>query len=61
MLPLFLKEIMRQHSPDALINLGDLIRSEERNIDLQKYCRLIKNFDELETSVIPSLYVRPSA
>lgn len=52
MLPSFLKEIMEQHSPDALINLGDLIRSEERNIDLQKYSRLINNFEELDVPVI---------
>ena len=48
----FLKELTQQHSPNALINLGDLIRSEERNIDLQKYCSLIKNFEELEVPVI---------
>lgn len=52
MLPIFLKEIMEQHSPDALINLGDLIRSEERNIDLQKYSRLINNFEGLDVPVI---------
>ena len=52
MLPSFLKEIMQQHSPDALINLGDLIRSEERNIDLQKYSHLINNFEGLEIPVI---------
>ena len=29
MVLIFLKEIMEQHLPDALINLGDLIRSEK--------------------------------
>ena len=29
--PNFLKDIQQQHSPDALINLGDLIRSERKN------------------------------
>jgi metallophosphoesterase superfamily enzyme len=52
MLPGFLREIIQQHSPDALINLDDLIRSEERDFDLQKYRRLIANFDQKKSSVI---------
>ncbi len=52
MLPGFLREIIQQHSPDALINLGDLIRSEERESDLQKYRRLIANFDQIKSPVI---------
>lgn len=31
-LPGFLKEIVQQHSPNVLINLGDLIRNEEIQI-----------------------------
>jgi 3',5'-cyclic-AMP phosphodiesterase len=52
MLPGFLQEIIQQHSPDALINLGDLIRSEERESDLQKYRRLIANFEHLKLPMI---------
>ena len=48
----FLREIVQQHSPDAFINLGDLIRSEERESDLQKYRRLIANFDQIKSPVI---------
>lgn len=51
----FLREIVQQHSPDALINLGDLIRSEERGADLQKYRRLIANFDQIKSPVIHML------
>lgn len=32
----FLQGIIRQHSPEVLINLGDLIRSEEKGSDLAK-------------------------
>lgn len=52
MLPGFLREIIQQHSPDALINLGDLIRSEERESDLQNYRRLIANFEQIKSPVI---------
>lgn len=48
----FLREILEQHSPDAMINLGDLIRSEEREADLQKYRRLIAHFDQVKCPVI---------
>lgn len=52
MLPGFFQKIIEQHSPDALINLGDLIRSEERESDLQKYRRLIANFLSIKLPVI---------
>lgn len=52
MLENFLKEIILQHSPDVLINLGNLIRSEERDTDLQKYRRLISNFEQVKLPVI---------
>ena len=51
----FVREILEQHSPDALINLGDLIRSEEREIDLQKYRRLIAHFDQVKCPVVHML------
>lgn len=52
MLEGFLQDIIRQHSPDVLINLGDLIRSEERESDLKKYRRLIANFEKIKSPVI---------
>lgn len=48
----YLQDIIQQHSPDAIINLGDLIRSEERGSDLQNYRRLIANFKQIESPVI---------
>lgn len=52
MLEDFLQNIIRQHSPDALINLGDLIRSEEKESDLEKYCQIIPIFKQLKMPVI---------
>ncbi len=52
MLSGFLREIIQQHSPDALINLGDLIRSEARDSDLQNYRRLIVKFEQIQSPVI---------
>lgn len=51
-LPGFLQDIIRHHAPDVLINLGDLIRSEEREADLIRYRRLIANFQQIQTPVI---------
>lgn len=48
----FLEKIVQQHSPDLLINLGDLIRSEEREVDIKRYRRLISKFEEIGTPVI---------
>lgn len=48
----YLKNIMRQHAPDLLINLGDLIRSEEKEADLKTYRRLIGNFAQIKSPVI---------
>lgn len=52
MLESFLEQIIAQHSPDVLVNLGDLIRSEEKNIDLEKYHRLIGIFKKIKVPVI---------
>lgn len=52
MLEGFLQDIIQQHSPDVLINLGDLIRSEEKESDLKKYRRLIANFEKIKSPVI---------
>jgi hypothetical protein len=48
----FLQEIILQHSPEVFINLGDLIRSEERDSDVKKYRRLISNFEQIKSPVI---------
>src|ERR1700722_1724703 len=52
MLKRFLREIILEHSPDALINLGDLIRSEEREADITRYRRIISHFEEIKLPVI---------
>jgi hypothetical protein len=52
MLPGFLQEIIQQHSPHVLINLGDLIRSEEKESDLKKYRNLIAHFGHVKLPVI---------
>lgn len=51
-LEMYLKRIIQQHSPDLLINLGDLIRSEDRDADLKKYKRLISCFKQVKLPVI---------
>lgn len=52
MLKNFLDEIILQHSPDVVVNLGDLIRSEERESDIKKYHRLLSKFEHLKLPVI---------
>lgn len=52
MLPDFLHGIVQRHAPDALINMGDLIRSHERDVDLQTYQRVIAHFQKLQMPVI---------
>jgi 3',5'-cyclic-AMP phosphodiesterase len=52
MLKNFLEKIVLQHSPDLLINLGDLIRSEEKEADEKKYRLLISNFEQLRLPII---------
>lgn len=48
----FLQEIIRQHAPDMLINLGDLIRSEDKEFDLKRYSRLIADFQHVKCPVL---------
>ncbi|MBA3236982.1 MAG: metallophosphoesterase [Parachlamydiaceae bacterium] len=48
----FLQDIQQQHCPDVLINLGDLIRSESKESDLQAYRRLVGNFGQFCSPVI---------
>ncbi len=43
-LPETLRHIEERHSPDLFINLGDLIRSENREIDHERYQRIIQMF-----------------
>lgn len=52
MLENFLQDIIRQHSPDVLVNLGDLIRSEDKESDLKKYRRLMANFEQIKLPMI---------
>lgn len=52
MLQGFLQEIITEHSPDTLINLGDLIRSEEKDSDITKYRSLISKFEPITCPVI---------
>lgn len=48
----FLHHIQKQHAPDLLVNLGDLIRSESRESDLQSYRRQIALFKQLHMPVL---------
>lgn len=52
MLPTFLEGIVKQHAPDVLVNLGDLIRSVEKESDLEKYRHLIEIFKNTKIPVI---------
>lgn len=51
-LPSFLKKLVQQHCPDVIINLGDLIRSEDREFDLIKYRQVISIFKQVPVPVI---------
>jgi len=46
------KQILHQHSPDLIINLGDLIRSEYLDIDLKRYRSAIHQFHGLGCPVV---------
>lgn len=52
LLDLFIQKIIRQHFPDVLMNLGDLIRSEGRNCDSRNYRRVLSYFKQLDLPVI---------
>ena len=48
----FLSNIVRQHQPDLLINLGDLIRSESADLDSARYCHLMNCYKSVEVPVV---------
>ncbi len=48
----FLKNLSTNHKPDLIINMGDLIRSESKEIDLDRYDALIGYYKSLELPVI---------
>lgn len=54
-LPALIRHIITQHQPDLLVNIGDLIRSEEKTIDLTRYERVIALFQNLNLPVIHML------
>jgi hypothetical protein len=47
-----LQQIIEIHSPDIFINLGDLIRSEEKETDLKNYSRLLSYLKRTQKPVI---------
>lgn len=48
----FLKELSRNHKPDLIINMGDLIRSENEEADLSRYDTLLGYYKSLGIPVI---------
>lgn len=52
MFELFLQSIVRQHEPELIINLGDLIRSETKEIDLERYQDLLGHYRTLKLPVL---------
>lgn len=48
----FLHELSERHQPDLFINMGDLIRSEAEEIDLERYHRLMESYKSLQQPVI---------
>lgn len=51
-LPLVLNHIITQHAPDLLVNLGDLIRSENREMDRLGYQQSIHHFSHINCPVL---------
>lgn len=51
-LPAVLQNIQQQHTPDLIVNLGDLIRSATREVDLEAYRRLMPHFRQLKSPVL---------
>lgn len=47
-----LLDTVQQHAPDLIINLGDLIRSEEKKKDLERYRQTLPHFHEMSCPVI---------
>jgi 3',5'-cyclic-AMP phosphodiesterase len=48
----FLKAIFQLHTPDVVVNLGDLIRSESKEQDLKIYSRQLAHFKNIKSFVI---------
>lgn len=47
-----LSYILQAHSPDLFVNLGDLIRSENREKDKEAYAKLLSLFSRMQTPII---------
>lgn len=47
-----LHQIIKQHSVDFLVNLGDLIRSENKASDIARYPRVLNSFKNLSCPVL---------
>lgn len=52
MFPTFLQSLSERHQPDLFINMGDLIRSEAKDIDLERYSSLIESYKALRRPVV---------
>jgi len=48
----FLCNIVVRHKPDLLVNLGDLIRSESKNVDLHRYNHLMELYKSLQLPTV---------
>lgn len=51
-LPQILKQIHQQHAPDLLVNLGDLIRSEDATLDAHNYQKALTHFQNFPCPVL---------
>lgn len=51
-LPQVIDQIIDQHSPNILINMGDLIRSESLDLDIRRYQTAVRHFNRASCSVI---------
>ncbi len=54
-LPQILKQIEKQHVPDLLVNLGDLIRSENKERDQERYSSALAPFKNVACEVLHML------
>ncbi len=48
----FLQDLVIRHRPDLVINMGDLIRSETSNVDLDRYHKLMSQYSLLQIPVV---------
>jgi len=51
-LPTLFQEIIEQHNPDCVVNLGDLIRSESKKEDHDRYLKVFRYFKCFDVPVI---------